>query len=67
MVLDDLVHAGAIDVDVDITSSMVILRGTVASDAERDRAIALARETRGVTRVIDQLSVARDGSDRPGL
>lgn len=55
MALDDLVKAAAIDVDTDGT--VVTLSGTVRSAAERDRALQLARETVGVTQVIDQLRV----------
>jgi len=33
----------------------VTLSGTVESNAERDRALALARDTDGVTKVIDDL------------
>jgi osmotically-inducible protein OsmY len=35
----------------------VTLNGTVASRAEATRAIALARETAGVKRVVDELKV----------
>jgi hyperosmotically inducible protein len=55
MVLDDLVKARAIDVTTDGTT--VTLTGTVLSQAERERALALARETNGVTKVVDQLTV----------
>ena len=55
MVLDDLVKARAIDVTTDGTT--VTLAGTVLSQAERDRALALARETNGVTKVVDHLKV----------
>jgi hyperosmotically inducible periplasmic protein len=55
MALDDYVKARAIDVDT--SGSAVTLRGTVASKAERDRAVRLARETAGVTQVIDRLRV----------
>jgi len=54
MVLDDLVKARAIDVTTDGTT--VTLTGTVYSQQERERAVALARETEGVTNVIDRLS-----------
>jgi hyperosmotically inducible protein len=57
MALDDSVKARTIDVTTSGTT--VTLSGTVRSDAEHDRAVALARETVGVTRVIDQLHVAR--------
>ena len=53
MALDDMVKARAIDVTTQDTT--VTLSGTVQSAAERERALALARETAGVTRVVDQL------------
>jgi hyperosmotically inducible protein len=55
LALDDYVNARAIDVDT--SASAVTLRGTVASEAERERAVRLARETRGVTRVMEDLQV----------
>jgi hyperosmotically inducible protein len=55
MALDDTVKARAIDVSTD--GSTVTVSGTVRSRAEHDRAIALARETLGVTTVIDRLSL----------
>jgi osmotically-inducible protein OsmY len=55
MALDDSVKASAIDVTTD--GSTVTLSGTVRSVAEHDRALALARETAGVTAVIDRLKV----------
>jgi hyperosmotically inducible protein len=55
MALDDLVKARRIDVSTE--GSTVTLSGTTASVAERDRAIALARETDGVTQVVDRLEV----------
>jgi hypothetical protein len=57
MALDDSIQATAIDVDTD--GSVVTLTGTVRSEAERTRALQLARETEGVTRVVDRLSVGR--------
>jgi hyperosmotically inducible protein len=59
MALDDSVRARAIDVSTQGTT--VTLTGTVRSAGERERAVALARETAGVTRVIDRLEV-RAGS-----
>ena len=53
MALDDSVKARAIDVTTHGTT--VTLSGTVESTAERDRAMSLARETDGVTKVIDDL------------
>jgi len=55
MALDDSVKARAIDVSTD--GSTVTLSGTVGSVAEHDRAMALARETVGVSVVIDRLKV----------
>jgi osmotically-inducible protein OsmY len=56
LALDDAVRAR--DIDVDTTGSTVTLSGTVRSAAERDRALRLARETEGVTEVVDRLRVA---------
>jgi hyperosmotically inducible protein len=53
MALADTVKARAIDVTTRGTT--VTLSGTVASRAERDRAVSLARETAGVTHVRDDL------------
>jgi osmotically-inducible protein OsmY len=55
MVLDDNIKARSIDVTTN--GSTVTLGGTVASVNERDRALKLARETDGVTQVIDRLQV----------
>jgi osmotically-inducible protein OsmY len=55
MALDEMVKARAIDVTTD--DSTVILTGSVASAAERERAVALARETSGVTEVVDRLTI----------
>jgi hyperosmotically inducible periplasmic protein len=57
MALDDAIKARAIDVST--TGSTVTLTGTVSSKEEHDRALALARETDGVTRVIDKLRIER--------
>jgi hyperosmotically inducible protein len=55
MALDDSIKGRSIDVSTD--GSTVTLGGTVGSVAEHDRAVALARETDGVTRVIDRVKV----------
>ena len=55
MALDDMVKALSIDVDTNGTE--VTLSGPVNSTAERDRALQLARETSGVTRVHDRLRI----------
>jgi osmotically-inducible protein OsmY len=57
MALDDLVKARHIEVSTD--GSTVTLSGLTGSVAEHDRALALARETDGVTRVNDHLQVSR--------
>ena len=57
MALDDLVKARAIDVTTNGTT--VTLTGTVSTHAEHDRAVALARETAGVTKVVDGLRILR--------
>jgi hyperosmotically inducible periplasmic protein len=58
MALDDRVNARAINVDT--TGSVVTLSGTVASRDVRDRAVRLARDTEGVTQVVDKLRVRSD-------
>src|SRR6266849_3787600 len=55
MVLDDYIKARAIDVTTN--GSVVTVSGTVRSVEEHDRAIRLARETAGVTQVIDHLTI----------
>jgi hyperosmotically inducible periplasmic protein len=57
MALDDMVKARSIDVTT--TNRVVTLEGTVGSAAEHDRAVQLARETAGVTDVVDRLGVGR--------
>jgi len=56
MALDDNVRARSIDVSTSGTT--VTVAGTVRSPEERERALKLARETNGVTRVIDRLEIA---------
>jgi hyperosmotically inducible periplasmic protein len=55
MALDDTVKA--LNVDVDTQGGVVTLSGSVNSQAERDKALQLARETEGVTSVVDRLVV----------
>jgi hyperosmotically inducible protein len=57
MALDDHVKARAIDVDTD--GSVVTLTGEVASANERQRALRLAGETDGVSRVVDRLQIRK--------
>jgi hyperosmotically inducible protein len=46
-------------IDVDTNDGVVTLKGTVATRTEADRALTLARETEGVKRVVDSLTVRR--------
>jgi hypothetical protein len=55
MALDDSVQASRIDVDS--AGGVVRLHGTVDSEAQRERALQLARETEGVTSVVDELTI----------
>ena len=57
MALDDLVKARSIGVET--SGTVVTLTGRVSSAAERDRAVRLAQETAGVTRVVNRLDVGR--------
>lgn len=54
--VDEVLLKGS-DVNVDTKDHVVTLKGTVGSDAARARAVAVARGTAGVTRVVDQLVV----------
>jgi osmotically-inducible protein OsmY len=47
------------DINVDTTNGVVTLKGTVASAAGKARAEALAKDTDGVTRVVDQLTIKK--------
>jgi ribosomal protein S1 len=55
MTLDDTVKALAIDVDTN--GSVVTLSGSVHSEAEHAKALQLAKETAGVTSVVDRLVI----------
>lgn len=55
MALDDSVRSRAIDVST--KGSTVTLSGAVRSRAEHDRAVSLARETDGITKVVDELRI----------
>jgi len=57
MALDDHVKARAINVDT--SGSVVTMTGVVASAAERDRAVRLARDTEGITQVVDRLQIRK--------
>ena len=56
MALDDHVKARAIDVDT--AGGVATLSGVVASADERKRAVQLARDTEGITRVVDKLEIS---------
>ena len=53
MALDDVVKAR--NINVDTNGSVVTLTGVVDSEAERRRAVQIAKETEGVTSVVDHL------------
>lgn len=55
MALDDLVKASNINVDTE--GRVVTLTGTVASKDEQRRALRIATETAGVTKVVNHLKV----------
>ena len=55
MALDDTVKALSIDVDTD--NGVVTLSGTVNSETEKAKAVQLAKDTAGVTSVIDRLVI----------
>jgi hyperosmotically inducible protein len=46
------------DINVDTNDHVVTLKGTVASEAGRTRAVEIAKTTKGVTRVVDELTIA---------
>jgi hypothetical protein len=56
MALDDTIEA--LDIDIDTDGTTVTLTGTVGSEAQRSRALQLARETEGVASVVDRLRVS---------
>lgn len=55
MALDDNVKA--LNIDIDTNGTVVTLSGTVDNGTQRQRALSLARETDGVTQVVDRLRV----------
>lgn len=57
MALDD--HVKALSLNVDTVGSVVTITGYVNSEAARQRALQLARDTAGVTQVIDKLQIRR--------
>jgi osmotically-inducible protein OsmY len=57
MALDDSVKSR--NINVDTNGTVVTLTGTVRSEQERERAVRLARETDGITQVVDKLKIAK--------
>ena len=57
MALDD--HVKARDINVDTSDGVATLTGVVASADERKRAAQLARDTDGITRVVDKLEIRK--------
>jgi hypothetical protein len=55
MALDDTIQARSVDVTTEGTT--VTVSGTVRTAAEKTRVVALARETEGVTNVVDRLAI----------
>lgn len=55
--LDDTLTGSRVDVDTNGT--IVTVKGTVATPAQRERVVQLAKETAGVTSVVDRLEVNR--------
>jgi hyperosmotically inducible protein len=55
MALDDSVKA--LDLNVDTVNAVVTVTGRVRTRAERERALALARETDGVRQVVDRIAL----------
>ena len=62
MALDDVVKAS--DIDVDTEGSVVTLTGDVGSADERRRAVRIATETAGVTKVVNHLNLRLLGDSR---
>jgi hyperosmotically inducible protein len=52
-------RVSGLKIDVDSNNGIVTLTGTVATAAEKNAAIALAKETDGVKSVVDRLKVSR--------
>ena len=55
MASDDTVKAS--EINVDTHNHVVTLNGNVGSKAERERAVMIARNTKGVNSVVDDLTV----------
>jgi osmotically-inducible protein OsmY len=57
MALDD--HVKAFDLNVDTSARVVTIAGRVHTDVEKQRALHLARDTEGVSKVVDRIQVRR--------
>ena len=55
MALDD--HVKALNLNVDTVGTVVTVSGSVNTETEKQRALQLARETAGVTQVVDKVQV----------
>ena len=55
MALDDAVRA--LSINIDTNGTIVTLTGSVHSETERTKALQLARDTAGVTSVVDRLVI----------
>jgi len=55
MAADDTVKAS--EINVDTHNRVVTLNGTVGSGSEKERAVIIARDTKGVTNVVDDIVV----------
>jgi len=55
MALDDTIDASRVNVDT--TGTIVTLRGSVPTETQHKRVVQLARETAGVTSVVDRVEV----------
>jgi osmotically-inducible protein OsmY len=53
------------NIDVDVNGGVAVLRGTVATDAERRQAATIARNTEGIREVTNELRVDASTGDRP--
>lgn len=62
---DDVVKAYRVDVETD--NGVVTLKGAVDSQAARERAVQLARDTEGVSNVVDQLTISPGATPTTGV
>ena len=50
-------NVGGLKIDVDTRDRIVTLTGTVRTEAEKSKALEIARQVKGVTNVVDRLTV----------